>query len=97
MDVYFSNSKSGDVSEIERAVADGHVTVIQPTRHAAGEHGEYEAAPGKIQLTGGSPTLYDAEKGTTTGQRLTFFVHDDRLIVDGSDQLPTSSKHRVTQ
>jgi lipopolysaccharide transport protein LptA len=97
MDVYFLNSKSGDASEIERAVADGHVTVIQPTRHANGEHGEYEAAPGKIQLTGGSPALYDTEKGATTGQRLTFFVHDDRLIVDGGDQLPTLSKHRVTQ
>jgi hypothetical protein len=46
-------------------------------------------------MTGGPPTLDDAEKGSTTGQRLTFFVHDDRLIVDGGEQSPTLSQHRV--
>jgi lipopolysaccharide export system protein LptA len=95
LDLYFSNTRTGGAAEIDRAVADGHVTVTQPTRHASGEHAEYYAAPGKIQLTGGPPTLEDEEKGSTTGQRLTFFVHDDSLLVDGGDQSPTLSKHRV--
>ncbi len=95
MDVYFTNLKGGGASEIERAVADGHVTITQPTRRASGEHANYEAASGKIVLTGGPPTLDDAEKGFTTGQRLTFFLHDDRLLVDGGDQFPSRSKHRV--
>jgi lipopolysaccharide export system protein LptA len=95
VDLYFSNTRTGGASEIDRAVADGHVTVTQPMRHASGEHAEYYAAPAKIQLTGGPPRLEDEEKGSVTGQRLTFFVHDDRLLVDGGDQFPTLSKHRV--
>jgi len=95
MDVYFSSTESAESAEIERAVAEGHVKVTQPGRHATGEHGEYFAGPGEIVLTGGPPVLDDAEKGSTTGQRLTFFIHDDRLLVDGGKQLPAVSKHRV--
>ncbi len=97
LDVYFSGSKTVEASGIERAVAEGRVTVLQPTRRATGEHAEYYAAAGKILLTGGPPTLEDAEKGSTTGQRLTFFIHDDRLLVDGGDESPTVSRHRVAQ
>jgi lipopolysaccharide transport protein LptA len=95
MDVFFSNVPSGQASEIERALGDGHVAVTQPLRHAAGDHADYEAASGKIEMTGGPPTLDDAEKGSTTGQRLTFFVRDDKLIVDGGEQSPSLSQHRV--
>jgi len=83
--------------ELERAVADGHVKVTQPGRRAAGDHAEYFTAGGRILLTGGPPFLYDAEKGTTTGQRLTFYIHDDRLLVDGGDKSPTISRHRIVQ
>ncbi len=97
LDVYFSTAGNGEASEVERAVADGHVTVEQPARHASGEHAEYDAAPGKILLTGGPPLLYDAAKGFTTGQRLTFFIHDDRVFVDGGEESPTLSKRRIPQ
>jgi len=95
MDVYFSSADPAEKAEIDRAVAEGHVKVTQPGRHAVGEHGEYFAGPGKIVLTGGPPVLDDVEKGSTTGQRLTFFIHDDTLLVDGGKQLPAVSKHRV--
>jgi LPS export ABC transporter protein LptC/lipopolysaccharide transport protein LptA len=97
VDVYFSPAGTAEKAEIERAVAEGHVRVVQPGRRAQGEHAEYFAAPGKIVLTGGPPSLYDVEKGFTTGQRLTFFTHDDRLFVDGGDGIPSLSKHRVAQ
>lgn len=97
MDVYFLATETGEESEIERAVADGGVRVTQPGRHANGEHAEYFAEPGKIEVTGGPPALYDTERGFTTGQRLTFFVRDDRLVVDGGDKSPSLSKHRVAQ
>jgi lipopolysaccharide export system protein LptA len=95
MDVYFSRLGAHQDSEVEHATADGHVVVIQPGRRATGEHGEYFAGPGKIILTGGPPTIHDVEKGFTTGQRLTLFVHDDRLLVDGGDGSPSLSQHRV--
>jgi lipopolysaccharide export system protein LptA len=97
MDVYFSAAGTTEEAEIERAVAEGHVRVVQPGRRAQGEHAEYFAGQGKIVLTGGPPSLYDAEKGFTTGRRLTFFTQDDRLFVDGGDGLPSLSKHRVAQ
>lgn len=97
MDVYFSSQGSPDQSQIERTVADGHVQVTQPGRRANGEHAEYFAAAGEIVMTGGPPTLNDVEKGFTTGQRLTFFIHNDRLFVDGGGDSPTLSRHRVAQ
>ena len=97
LDVFFSAKGSPGASEVERAVAEGHVTVVQPTRRVTGERAEYFAAPGKILVTGGPPALYDAEKGFTTGQRLTFFIHDDRIFLDGGEESPTLSRHRIPQ
>jgi lipopolysaccharide export system protein LptA len=97
MDVYFCQLGTNQESEVERAMAEGHVVVVQPGRRATGEHGEYFAGPGKIVLTGGPPNIYDVEKGFTTGQRLTVFVHDDRLLVDGGGGSPSLSQHRVAQ
>lgn len=97
MDVIFSRAGLAGPSEVDRAVADGRVSVVQPGRRASGEHAEYTAQDGKIVVTGGQPSLYDAEKGFITGQRLTFFIHDDSLSVDGGDKSPTVSRHRVAQ
>jgi lipopolysaccharide export system protein LptA len=97
VDVFFSGAASVEHTELERAVAEGHVIVVQPMRRATGNRAEYFAREGKILLSGGPPTLYDAEKGFTSGQRLTFFIHDDRLRVDGGDESPTLSRHRIAQ
>ncbi|MGO9269847.1 MAG: LPS export ABC transporter periplasmic protein LptC [Terriglobia bacterium] len=103
MDVYFTRTGRGkgepgnEGSEVDYVLADDHVTVVEPGRRATGNHCEYLAAPGKVTLTGGPPTVYDEQQGLTTGQRLTFFVHDDSLYVDGGDQSPTISKHHVEQ
>lgn len=95
LDAYFSNVSAGGPVELERAVADGAIRVVQPERRATGQHAEYFAAEGKILLSGGPPALMDAEKGFTSGQRLTFFTRDDKLIVSGGDESPTISRHRV--
>jgi lipopolysaccharide export system protein LptA len=95
LDVYFTPGDTVEGSEVDHAVADSHVIVTQPGRVGSGDHAEYYAGPGKIVLTGGPPRLVDEKKGSTTGQRLTFFIHDDRLFVDGGDQSPSLSKHRV--
>jgi len=95
MDVYFSRIGTSQDSEVDHANADGHVVVVQPGRRATGEHGEYSASTGQIVLTGGPPNIRDDKKGFTTGHRLTLFVHDDRLLVEGSDGTPSLSQHRV--
>jgi lipopolysaccharide export system protein LptA len=95
LDLYFTQGDTVEGSELDHAEADGHVRVTQPGRVGSGDHAEYFAGPGKMILTGGPPSLLDEEKGSTTGQRLTFFIHDDRLFVDGGDKSPSLSKHRV--
>jgi lipopolysaccharide export system protein LptA len=95
LDVYFTQGDTMGGSEVDRAEADGHVRITQPGRLGTGDHAEYFAGSGKLILTGGPPSVVDEEKGSTTGQRLTFFIHDDRLFVDGGDQSPSLTKHRV--
>jgi lipopolysaccharide export system protein LptA len=95
LDVYLTQGDSAQGSQVDHAEADGHVKVTEPGRLGFGEHAEYYAGPGKIVLTGGPPRVVDQKKGSTTGQRLTFFIRDDRLFVDGGDQTPSLSRHRV--
>jgi len=97
LDVYFSAAAIGGESQIERAVADGHVVVVRETRRGTGDHAEYWAKEDKIELTGGPPALYDAGKDFTTGRRLTFYLSNDTVLVDGDAATPTYSKHRIPQ
>lgn len=89
--------ETGNAGELERAVAEGNVKVTQPGRRATGQHAEYFSAEGKIVLIGGPPTLYDADKGFTSGRSLTFYSRDDRVIVSGGDEASTISRHRIGQ
>jgi len=97
LDAYFSNPPAGGNAELERAVAEGNVKVTQPGRRATGNHAEYFAVDGKVNLRGGPPTLYDTEKGFTSGRSLTFYTHDDKVIVSGGDESPTVYRHRIEQ
>jgi lipopolysaccharide export system protein LptA len=81
--------------QISRAVAAGGVTVQQGERRATADHGEYTAADGKFVMSGGTPTIFDADSGTTTGRQLTFFLADATIIVDSENGSRTLTKHRV--
>ena len=89
-----ANSAAGS-QQISRAVGTGGVTVEQGTRKATAERGEYTAAEGKFVMSGGTPTIFDASEGTTTGRQLTFFLADDTIIVDSENGSRTLTKHRV--
>ena len=95
LDVYFSRGANGGGQQVSRAVATGGVTVTQGVRRGTAERGEYSVAEGKFVLSGGNPTLYDAESGATTGRQLTFFLADDTIIVDSENGSRTLTKHRV--
>jgi lipopolysaccharide export system protein LptA len=92
-------SPGGEVAagsqQISRAVGTGGVTVEEGGRKATAERGEYTATTGKFVMTGGNPTLYDGDAGTTTGLQLTFFLADDTIIVDSANGSRTLTKHRV--
>jgi lipopolysaccharide export system protein LptA len=94
-----SRAAPGDsqASQIDKMDARGRVHLEQPTRKGDGEHLLYTASDGKFVLTGrpgNLPSIFDAEQGTVTGDSLTFFSHDDRVLV-GSNQARTASQPQV--
>ena len=87
--------KDDNSSSLEKAYADGDAVIVQTgvdrTRRGTGEHALYEVSEEKVTLEGGSPQFADSLKGTTKGQKLTWFSNDDRLLVDGAPAKPAKS------
>jgi len=86
---------NGGPKQLSRAIATGGVAVRQGVRRGTADRAEYVAAQGMFILSGGKPTLYDPELGTTTGRQLTFFLADDKILVDSEEGSRTLSRHRV--
>ena len=83
--------------QIDRIVAENNIVITQPSRRATGERLEYFAADDKFILTGGPPSIFDAEHGKITGDSLTFFRRDDRVLVEGRETSPTTTRTRVAR
>jgi lipopolysaccharide export system protein LptA len=78
-------------------VAVGRVIVTEPNRRAVGDRVVYTADGGKYYLTGKSPSIFDAEHGTVWGDSLTFYSHDDRVLVESKASSPTITRARTTK
>jgi len=91
-----SQSVTGQ-GRVNRVVAEGHVLILQPNRRAEGEKLVYTAAEDKFVLTGGPPSIFDAEQGRVTGVSLTFFRADDRVLVEGEASTPVVTQTRVAR
>jgi lipopolysaccharide export system protein LptA len=90
-------SSPGTPGQVERIVAEGGIVITQPTRHATGDQLVYTAADDKFVLTGGPPSIFDAERGKITGDSLTFYRHDDRVLVEGTEKSPAVTKTQVAR
>jgi lipopolysaccharide export system protein LptA len=105
MDVFFAPanqtavkpSAAGTPAKLEKIIASESVVVTQPTRHATGDKLTYTSEDDRFILTGGPPSIFDAERGKITGVSLTLFRRDDRVIVDGSSSLPAVTNTRVVR
>lgn len=78
-----TRSSSPAASQVDHIVAEKNVVIQQPNRRATGQKLVYTAADDKFVLTGGSPSIFDAEHGTVTGDSLTFWNGNDRVLVEG--------------
>jgi lipopolysaccharide export system protein LptA len=78
-------------------IARGNVVVTQPNRRAEGKLLNYTASDDKFVLTGGPPSIFDAERGKITGVSLTFFRGDDRVLVEGEASTPVVTQTRVAK
>jgi lipopolysaccharide export system protein LptA len=88
---------SGGTARLDHLVAVDDVVIQQPGRRADGQKLVYTAADDKFVLTGGPPSIFDAEQGKITGVSLTFFRSDDRVLVEGEANTPVVTKTRVAR
>ena len=92
-----ANQSFAGPGQLERMVAEGDVIITQPNRRAEGQKLVYTATDDKFVLTGGSPSIFDAEQGKITGVSLTFFRGDDRVLVEGEASTPVVTQTRVAR
>jgi lipopolysaccharide export system protein LptA len=104
MNVYFSpkiqeheKKELNTASHVERMIALDHVVIREPGRRAEGQELVYTASEDKFVLTGGPPCIFDAERGKITGDSLTFFKADDRVLVVGEASTPVITQTRVAR
>ena len=76
-------------TQIEEIVAKGHVVIQQTSRKALGNTMTYTASDEKYLLTGGRPSIFDAERGVTTGDSLTFYNRSDTVLVGSASSART--------
>jgi lipopolysaccharide export system protein LptA len=90
----FLRNDSND-SSLDHAIANGQVQIHSPSpgriRDGTSEHVEYFVDEDKVVLTEGRPKFVDSLRGTTQGEKLTWFSKDDRLLVDGVEAQPAKS------
>ncbi len=84
-------------SKIDHMIATGRVVVTEPNRRAVGDRLLFTSDDGKYLLTGKSPSIFDAEHGTVWGDSLTFYSHDDRVLVESKRSSPTITRARTTK
>ncbi len=83
--------------KIDHIIASGQVAIVQPGRRATGDQLVYTTSDDKFVLTGGPPSIFDAEQGKITGVSLTLFRHDGRVVVEGNNTSPTVTQTRVAR
>ena len=91
------NQTPAGSAKLDRIVATGQVVITQPTRRGEGERLVYTADDDKYVLSGGTPSIFDAERGKITGVSLTFFRSDDRVLVEGNEASPAITHARVAR
>ncbi len=94
-EIILTFTPTGGAQRVSSAEGLGGCTIRQGERRGAAERCNYAAAEGKFILVGGEPSLSDPVLGVTTGRQLTFFLADDRILVESAEGTRTVTRHRV--
>jgi lipopolysaccharide transport protein LptA/LPS export ABC transporter protein LptC len=86
---------TADGTGVEKLTAGEPVEFRQGTRVATGSRGTYTPASGSVELMGEHVELKDATQ-QVRGRALTFNLRDDRVTVDGREQMRTETVLRKT-
>ena len=68
---------------VQRMLAKGSVRLQQESRTSYSDTAEYFREEDRLVLLGGPPRIIDSERGFTSGARLTMYLNDDRISVEG--------------
>lgn len=93
-----SQAENQSASQLERIEAQGDIKIEQGSRKATGNKLVYTAAEEKMVLTGTPgklPSIFDAERGQISGDSLTFFTHDGRVLVGSGETSKTEIPNRI--
>ncbi|MGZ4899061.1 MAG: LptA/OstA family protein [Candidatus Angelobacter sp.] len=91
-------AENQSASQLERIEAQGDIEIEQGSRKASGNKLVYTAADEKMVLTGTPgklPSIFDAERGQISGDSLTFFTHDGRVLVGRGETSQTEFPNRI--
>lgn len=85
-------------SSVRKIIASGNVRLMQLGRRATGTRLVYTTSDGHFVLTGDAttpPQIFDADRGTVTGQVLTFTSPGQAIIVTGNAREAATTRTRV--
>jgi lipopolysaccharide export system protein LptA len=93
-----SQAQNQTASQLDRIEAQGDIKIEQGARKASGNKLIYTAAEEKMVLSGTPeklPSIFDAERGQISGDSLTFFTHDGRVLVGSGETSKTETPNRI--
>ena len=82
----------GEGEGLTSLVATGEVEIEMPEGRAAGDHARYLPDDQSMTISGERAWLENAGK-VSEGKQLTFFLTDDRILVDGQEQNRTKTTY----
>ncbi|MGH9540381.1 MAG: LptA/OstA family protein, partial [Terriglobales bacterium] len=82
-------------ARVRRVVAEGGAQLLEPGRRAAAEQIVYDFAAGLVTLSGGSPSIFDAELGYLAGSTLTFSPSNASIRVESGGGSRTYGEYRI--
>ena len=93
-----NQAETQSASQLDRIEGQGDIKIQQGSRKATGTHLVYTASDEKMVLTGTPnqrPSIFDAERGKISGDSLTFFTHDGRVLVGGGEPSQSQTPDRT--
>jgi len=86
LEVFYEKRKQkGETKKtVKKIVATGHVYITQDKRIGIGEQAIYDKPAERITITGAAQVLEGPNK--VSGERIIFFINEDRSVVEGSNK-----------
>ncbi len=86
LEIFYEKRKQGGETKkaVKKIVATSHVRITQGERVGTGEQAIYDKPAEKITITGAAQVLEGPNR--VSGERIIFFINEDRSVVEGSSK-----------